>query len=1072
LLFSAKFAAFAAAFGRGTGETALFELVKQFECMVLEVANETNFNITGDGSNDDNMSQLDDEAVQLAWDKYHQTSMALRRKGGRSLFAKHSQHQHSMECLVGACCYCFIFTKMSTYTYAELFGDKFGPALDTASNKLRHLLFKTQFLQRVAIKVHTFLQQESFCKGALFHLDAKQPTLDFGQRFSQLYLQEQIVIEQQNDCARWQWREDEKLRRKNEIKRLRQEIADLDEAVRVKKREVLALNASMPPKTIYRTVKKLHKISRAGNHLSHEYRDVEEAYTNQEWTLQQNRVRIVESAIRDLESRIQGKNREIVALQKKIDPIMSPLPEDSAKREQVLFALYMPKDLRILSNMTCSVEAAFLLGSLQAKSRGSEDWPSESRMSSFANTWMSHYNQHQIFTFTSPDLHGERRISNGFESFMEQTATECCYFLAYAQTTPRKDDQRIGEVWFPDDAGTGAFDRDFGWRVNNHLINPFVYNETLFTSMFTEQLRDCKTTTTRATLQAFMPMEFDTDILFSNRENIPIAEQHKTPNSMSDEEQKQQRSWTEQEFQAFGTVRCFPSPQMARNFVKILKTQSVSFVDSDLHQMIRQVLWNLGPIAVKDGVDVQLPDRCSDDYGRRLWREFESNTRNMEDLVNEVVGLLLQYEEKRCDHCAFVMLIDLAVFLLPSSGGLLYTPLLDLAGVCVKITAENKAKCDECLAENGENNKRLRVLMAQHLMYALTAYAGILRADSCEAGGGSTVESSALVGKILHNIALFRDAQAEAPVFPDRNNEWIYDELAEQVKHLLAENLGLVLSLASDEIITRVVEAITGDHFQAGLAWTSSSSGCQRFKLDSVETSIAHAKDETNGTVYSFNIHNGDFLVNGYFRDRLPLTIRENAVYTRAFVDLDFKITRSVDGVYTTTRMFHSSRFEFCEGGSVNGEGNVLICSEVKKISVKKFFAGIAILEPFELRFELLPPTVVSQFLPPYLVECFTHWYCAEYSVILCRSNLDTERFKKTGLLFNDTAFVVNTNGRLTCVPVPVHMVSSFMERADVQTALVNGKLVALIHDETANKDRKQLVCVKQVCNDNHDIES
>jgi hypothetical protein len=1022
--------------------------------MVLEVANETNFNITGDGSNHDNMNQLDEEAVQLAWDKYHQTSMALRRQGG--LFAKHSQHQQSMECLVGACCYCFVFKKMSSYTYAELFAGTFGPALDTESKKLRHLLFKTQFLQQVAIKVHTFLQQESFCRGALFHLSVKQPTLDFGQRFSQLYLQEQIVIEQQNDHARWRFREDEKVRRKNEIKRLRQEITDLEQAVRVKHGEILPLHASMPTKTLYRTVKKL-TLCRT------KYRDVEEAYTNLEWTSQQSRVRAVESAIRDLESRIQGKNREIIALQKKIDPIMSPLPADSAKREQVLFALYMPRDLSILSNMTCSVEATFLLGSLQAKSRGSEHWPLESRMPSFANTWMSHYNQHQIFRFTSPDLSRERRISDGFESFVEQTSTECSYFLACAQTAPRKDDPHIGEVWFPDDARTGAFDRNFGWRVNNQLINPFVYNEALFTPMFTEQLRDCKTTTTRQTLQAFMPMEFDTAIGSSNRENIPIAEQHKTPNSMSDDEQKLQRSWTEQEFQAFGTVRCFPSPQMARNFVKILKTRSVSFVDSDLHQMNRQVLWNLGPIAVKDGVDVKLPDRCSDDYGRRLWREFESNPRNMEDLVNEVVGLLLQYEEKRCDHCAFVMLIDLAVFLLPSSGGLLHTPLLDLADVCMKITAENKAKCDECLAENGENNKRLRVLMAQHLMYALAAYAGILRADSCEEGGGSTVESSTLVVKILHNIALFRDAQVEAPVFPDRNNEWIYDELAEQVKHLLAENLGLVLSLASDKILTRVVEDITGDHFQAGLTWTSSSS------QKSVETSIAHAKDETNGTVYSFNIHNGDFLVNGYFRDRLPLTIRENAIYTRAFFDLDFKITRSFDGVYTTTRMFHGSRFEFCEVDSVNGEGNVLICSEVKKISARvRSSDGLlssAPIEILELRFELLPPTVVSQFLPPYLVECFTHWYCAEYSVILCRSNLDTERFKKTGLLFNDTTFVVNTNGLVTCVPVPVHMVSSFMERTDVQAALVNGELATLIHDETTDKDRKQLVCVKQVCN-------
>jgi hypothetical protein len=322
--------------------TLNFCLLKQFESLVLEVSQKTGFQIMpGEGdahssmsinlTNADDLTELDVAAVCSAWEAYQKASSNFRvDKNGT--FSHHPAQQHSIECLVGMCCYCFVFNKLSQISYVEIFGLDFGPDIDLEETKLRHFLLKNKSLEDVAFTVHGFLKVGSRGCAPLFNLNHKSGSLQFGQRFSELHLQSQFTVEQQNDCARIQRREEEKERRRIKIECLNSQIRELEEKVRQSVSRASSLTATMPVATLTRQVRKTRYDHAKHQHI--EFHD-QESYANSEYTRQKSQLRQEQNLEAQLKREINGKQGEITALRKKIDPVMSPLPSDSRKRNQV-----------------------------------------------------------------------------------------------------------------------------------------------------------------------------------------------------------------------------------------------------------------------------------------------------------------------------------------------------------------------------------------------------------------------------------------------------------------------------------------------------------------------------------------------------------------------------------------------------------------------------------------------------------------------------------------------------------------------------------------------------------------
>ena len=1045
-LFSEKCRLFTEAFKENSRKDIRnFQIIVEFQNMVLETASKNPDFFVGHRG----LHSLDEKTVHNVFEFYRQYSLAHRNtKKGR--FSKHTEQQMSVEVLVGLCCCLFVYSKMSRSSHPDLFDSEYGPGMDDNLCKLQHLILRSKFHENIAMQIFHFIQVERKDRRPLFNLNHMQVTRDFCAKYTQLHLQGQVKIERVNDEARLKCRQDERERRDREIKRLLGEIDILHGQIASKQSELNQLRASLPIKTLYRRVAK---------YIYRRWVERDEAYTNPEYTTHMDEIHSCENKISRLNGEVEDRNRQITALRAKIDPVMSPLPNESPHREEVLGILYLPDDLRLLADFCVSAEATFLSDWQHAGSE-MEHATAGFCVPDYQDTWVAHYNSHQVYTFTSPDLSGTQNIRNGYCNFVTQTAKESTFFSAFHQSAPSKNDKRIGGVWFPN-----AFERSFGWRWQGHLVNPFVYSEHAFLDLYQEKLndRDC---TTKAKcdvlLQEFMQVTFDVSATAMDRENLPLSEQYLCP-----------EEWTEQQFQAFGSLRAFATPQTARNFVKFLKTQDLPPTDSRVHQAVRMMLFLTGPIAEcsklisqRAANHVWHPHRENGPAEfRRLWIEFEENIGFLDSMIADIANVVDKFREKRRDHHAFVLLIDLAGYFLPKGPGILTCSLDNLAVTCMKIAKEYKAQCDESLTENGDETKRLLVLVSQHLLYALSAYLQILRCRSVHGGHiAKTVNSNPvkLVKNILSVNAMLREVRVEAPIYPTTNACYIHQELQQRCSMGMAENLGTIEQVANNAVLSRIAEQCIGESRQlSDLTWIRNGG-----ITSNAPRAVVHAQGP-RGNIYSLNLLTGDFLINGYFFDKLPASIRGDSTYRRTFSDLDFKISRSSNGAFTTQRVFNDSRYEFREELHTSGAPRI-VCSEVKQVGGEL------------VHFDVLPLEEVRQFLPASLVERFTHWYCKKYGVLLMKTLLDTEQFKTTGNLFNETKFVVLNLKRLLrrsarqshqhpsspvewveCRQVPRQLCMG----SEVAEHLVAGRLIELLSTDLPS-DRKQLICVASTEND------
>ena len=232
-------------------------------------------------------------------------------------------------------------------------GKTVGAAL--SRDKLCYLLLTNRTMRNVCLKLCRFLDARG--KKKLFHLDDHSHTWDFGNRYAQKHLQEQICVEKQNAKMREKAYSREVERRRNAVIRLAAEIhvteCELTPVSEQIGRFVEVRGAYY--KCLGTCPLFLSGWRRDCNCKGVQIRDGINAL-NSELGITEF---ILNSQMSSLKLTLADKTTENEKESQPVDALIQPLPRDESKMGSVLFFLYIPEELRVLASLTFIAESSF-----------------------------------------------------------------------------------------------------------------------------------------------------------------------------------------------------------------------------------------------------------------------------------------------------------------------------------------------------------------------------------------------------------------------------------------------------------------------------------------------------------------------------------------------------------------------------------------------------------------------------------------------------------------------------------------------------------------------------------------
>ena len=394
----------------------------------------------------------------------------------------------------------------------------------------------------------------------------------------------------------------------------------------------------------------------------------------------------------------------------------------------------------------------------------------------------------------------------------------------------------------------------------------------------------------------------------------------------------------------FGALRAFPNQQL-RRICAALHDRLLPLGHPATRVLLQQAVYHIGDLSFDPAVGAVTPAWRGD------WQQV------LPELGRELSSLAEMLREKPRDHDAIPTLAALAVYFGEwddACAGVART----LAGIA-RLRADAIGREMETAAP--ESWPRLEADRALFNMRALVCYGGSRALD---------IEGVAAVCGLAAQTysQLYSGASEEEAVQSERSRLRVLcrNVVAARAPEVVAS---LLTSVQGGGILSAAAQRVLAAHqVPDGLQWAyifaeSASSSC--FEACTLPP---------NGHLISVNVLNGAVLFDGTPPRSLPAEIRTHPLYVRTFgEDQDFRVTRSSDGVLTTTLPAHGRIYEFY---LLHGPG----------------MAG-ARLSVWERdsdgnKLELLDGTAVDSWcadLPVRLRELHSHWLCRELNVIVLR---------------------------------------------------------------------------------------
>lgn len=422
----------------------------------------------------------------------------------------------------------------------------------------------------------------------------------------------------------------------------------------------------------------------------------------------------------------------------------------------------------------------------------------------------------------------------------------------------------------------------------------------------------------------------------------------------------------------FCTMRGNTSLQL-RNVLRALRNKRMPLTDPNVHQVLRQTLFQFGPfhrISLASQQDTEEALGAQDcnyvpvaDYVRLILLECHDANLGMFVKMHKVLSVLVDvHREKPRDHMAMAFLVELVdVFVawhMPFAG-----LLADIAEATVKWAQQ---RIDRPIVEDSETDL---VLISFYLFCALSAFL------SFPSWSSQNLTERDCLQRVLTTMMRLYTYRIPENSIKDEKLRWCYKNMRARVQNQIASKVSVLIAHVHgnrNEILSgavRVVFPTIPAAADNSLTWEV---------LQSERTNVVYwAKcPEPNGPVYSLNMLTGSFLVDGAPPMRLPNSILDNALFVRTFGSMDFKVMRSDASTFRTTRTFGKAWYKFRVSAGLNDE---LCCTETMEVG-----------DGTNLMLELLDPEYLRQFWPMetarHLIERCTHWLCRDLGVIFFRS--------------------------------------------------------------------------------------
>lgn len=909
-------------------------------------------------------SKISNLLVKLA-EQYLEASKTFRIDVGDSSWMTHREQQHSREVLVCYVVYCAVFELAKIQFGNQLYADgarrqlRFG--VGVRRDALAALLLPTGKLQKVLLDVHVYLEAHNCPRACLFkHVD---PTSEFGSLCSTAHseLSSIFSIEIQNRAARLKAHNDEQERRRLEVIRLRGEISTTEREI-----SQLNLHVSIFDERVSGYRRGTNDYRDAVRQFEREYRDIAQ----------------IRRDLSDANDRLENLLGQLQEAQKWPEPVIEPLPQTPAPMNSVLFFLHMPETLSNLALMTFMAEASFLPRGGSAK-----PCPAAFGISS-GSKWKTHYDANQMYTYCA--RHGVRidiqRAKNNLPVFIQ--------YPAHSELSGRN--QRVTQV-FPEMKWAIAWDgaERLGFPVNPAGLS-MAY---LCKDVFVESL---PTVADQDSLGWALPIVYGDEggkETERSRANHALATQDRCP------------TWLETRgYVTFCTLRAHPFTQL-RKFLTWLRERDLPLTDPSVHQLVRQLLFQFGPVykfhglgedsngreVVENGGFVVVPRNL--ELVREMLLECHNEKLGVFQLVYRVLNELVdEYREKKRDHLAFIILSEIAeVFVQWHSP----------CGAVLEVIAEAALTwAEERLAEAGQKPTDSDVMLSSfYLLHSLSAALALPDEKLGEhARLSATLTALLRLRDVLPHDG--KDLCGDGDEFAKLR--WSFCELHARVRDRLCQRAATL------------IRAVEGDGAAVSEAARRAGLQLEGPLLDEEELEWARPQELVEGTtntvfvaqsgedLLSVNLLTGDLLLNGVPPSRLPEMIRADPLYQRAFGDLDPKVAPTQRGrVFKTLgRSANEPLYEFRMLDHDDAGANFVCVETVSSAAFGK------------LELELVPPAfLIDQLtssalltdLSSRLLELFTYWYCRALGLVFFRSlKADTVRAKETGFLFNDVAYVWN----------------------------------------------------------------
>lgn len=788
--------------------------------------------------------------------------------------------------------YCLVYKSVSFHYTEEIRG--FGVALrfDDLKYLVLHDSSQLKILERVAI----FLKQNYIEEMGLFSMQKEQnwdsPTLCFGQRYANKHLLSihENEIENANHRIEKHWQE--VVRKQNLAKTLRRELSNLEIELsnEITTRDDLASG------------------------LTRRERNQDPAY------------REVCRDVNRAQNRVNNKKEEIKAAEKAPPPVLQPLPEDRSKALKVLFFLYMPTEMEILSRLTFTAQQLLIPRPFQACVFDSIKEKKKNM------PWRSHFAGHQNCQYyhTSPPRLGTEPFVH-----LSMTYAPPDSHLIGPRHVDYFHDMKDG-IWYPDECNAHLIwsGGRHGWdKYDSKPFNPFmiasgakgkfvegskairipintVSDLFILVKYFTEKLQSKQ-------LQWSVEMGNEKENFSSDHGNLPYASLDLKPKWL-----------TKEAYLDFTTMRRFPTLPL-RKFCVALQHGSLPYEHGCVQKLLRQTLFQIGDLSFDNNGDLQLE-----------WRkDFEMISETCLSILRNLSSI---FSVKPNFYKATILIAELCSYF--SSAHLVLASYREsfeeISRNLAYAALEWAEKCDDEVK---------RVIFYQTAIMCIARENNLnTRDDICT-----------LLRCILQAKNVF------IPINRKKDNPEIFEMqlLNELCMNKLSKCLGHYKEriLSDHEILSETVETVLASP--------------PRFSHWETEmhSHVSFSAFGNDGHIYSINIFDGTILVNGLPPSQLPTNITEDENYMKIFGKHNFEVILK-DDVYETVQPTFGYHYRFYKVNTTL----VLIESEYIAEGKKEDYWNESI--------EFVDNAGLESNLPLKLTKAYSHWISRKHQTVIFRS--------------------------------------------------------------------------------------